>query len=301
MIQNYLLLLIPVLIWGSNFVVGSWLIGSFHPLLLGAIRLMFTSVFLLSFAFFTKKLVRLKKREWILLLCIGFIGTFLNQSFFFQGLQHTTATESALIMSLAPIVTSILGYFFLREELTIRMMLGSVVAVLGVYMLVAFGKQHVAIGLGELFSAGAMLTFSISIILIRKLTESLESISTTVYSTVCGASMFVPFVLVSDRHPVVAHSIWPWILAILSGVLSQGVGGLIWNRGITKIGASKASILLNLQPFVAMLVGYLALGTPITQSQVIGGMLIVFGVIVATVKLQRASAKHEQTHLQESA
>ncbi|MGB8955913.1 MAG: DMT family transporter [Tumebacillaceae bacterium] len=298
MIRHFLLLLIPVFIWGSNFVAGSWLVGYFHPLILGAIRILFTSAFLLSFAYFTHRLIRITKREWLYLLSIGLIGTLMNQTFFFEGLQYTTATEAALIMSLAPIATSILGYFWLREALTVRMMLGSVVAVFGVYMLVMHGKQHVSVGIGDLLIAGAMLTFSISIILVRKITQTLESMTATVYSTVIGACMFVPFVYVSDNHPVVAHTVWPWILAALSGILSQGVGGLIWNRGITKVGASKASILLNLQPFVAMLVGFLALGTPITQSQVIGGVLIVLGVVVATVRLQGAKPVNPQ--IQES-
>ncbi|WCK56641.1 DMT family transporter [Aneurinibacillus sp. Ricciae_BoGa-3] len=286
MITNYLLLLIPVVIWGSNFVVGSWLVGYFHPLILAAIRILFTSSFLLGFAFFTHRFVRIKKKQWVYLLLIGFIGTMLNQTFFFQALNYTNATESALIMSLAPICTSIMGYFFLREPLTVRMMVGSVIAVFGVYMLVLFGKQQLSIGLGDLLAAGAMLTFSISLILIRKLSQTLGAMSTTVYSTILGACMFVPFVYVNEQHIIIAHSFWPWILAALSGILSQGVGGLIWNRGISKIGASKASILLNLQPFVAMIVGYIALGLPITQSQLTGGILIVFGVIVATFQLQ---------------
>lgn len=298
MIRNFLLLLIPIFIWGSNFVVGSWLVGYFHPLILGAIRLLFTSAFLFGIAFFTHRLISISKREWLYLLSIGLIGTLLNQTFFFEGLQYTTATEAALIMSLAPIATSIMGYFWLREALTVRMMLGSVVAVFGVYMLVMHGKQHFSIGLGDLLTAGAMLTFSFSMILVCKLTQTLESMTTTVYSTLLGACMFVPFVYVSDSHPVVAHTVWPWILAALSGILSQGVGGLIWNRGLTKVGASKASILLNLQPFVAMLVGYLALGTPITQAQVIGGVLIVFGVVVATVRLH--TAKQAQPQIQEN-
>jgi drug/metabolite transporter (DMT)-like permease len=291
MLSAYLLLLIPVTIWGSNFVVGSWLVGQFHPLALAAIRLLFTSSFLLGFAFFTHKLVRIRKREWTYLLVIGFVGTLLNQTFFFESLTYTNATEAALIMSLAPIVTSILAYFFLRESLTIRMALGSVIAVFGVYMLVSFGKSGIAIGLGELLAAGAMLTFSVSLILIRKLAQTLETVPTTVYSTVFGACMFVPFVYVNSQHPTIPHTIWPWILAVLSGVLSQGLGGLLWNLGIMKVGASKASILLNLQPFIAMIVGYITLGLPITSSQLIGGLMIVFGVVLSTVRLQSLKTK----------
>jgi drug/metabolite transporter (DMT)-like permease len=286
MSSAYLLLLIPVCIWGSNFVAGSWLVNQFHPLALAAIRILFTSSFLLAFAFFTHRLVRIRKQQWLYLFFIGLVGTLLNQTFFFQALQYTSATEAALIMSLAPIATSILAFFFLREPLTLRMIIGSFIAVCGVYLLVSFNKPHVSVGWGDVMAGGAMLTFAISLILIRKLTQTLESIPATVYSTVLGACMFVPFVYVNDQHPVIAHSVWPWILAALSGILSQGVGGLLWNKGITLIGASKASILLNLQPFVAMIVGYVTMGVPVTRSQILGGTLIVLGVVFATWKIQ---------------
>jgi drug/metabolite transporter (DMT)-like permease len=291
----YLLLIVTVVIWGSNFVVGSWLVGQFHPLVLSAIRILFTSSFLLAFAFFTRRFVRLQKLEWFYLFLIGFIGILLNQSFFFTALMYTSATECALIMSLAPIATSILAFFILREPVTVRMIIGSSIAVYGVYMLAAFGKQHFSIGLGDLLAGGAMLTFAISSIIVRKLTQTLGSITTTVYSTVFGACMFVPFAFANDHHPIVAHSVWPWLLAALSGMLSQGVGSLMWYHGMSKVGASKASIFLNFQPFVAMIVGYLALGFPVTRSQLIGSTLIIFGVIFATFQLRAIKRRNVLT------
>jgi drug/metabolite transporter (DMT)-like permease len=67
----------------------------------------------------------------------------------------------------------------------------------------------------------------------------------------------------------------------------QGVCGIVWNQQLQIVGTGKAAIFLNLQPFVAMLVGFLLLGSQVTAIQVGGSLLIVAGVIVATVHSQK--------------
>ena len=74
---------------------GSILVKQFPPLFLADVRLLFTSLFLLGYAWITKKFVKIKRKEWGLLL---------------------------LLLSLAPIVTAALASFFLKEKFTARMM-----------------------------------------------------------------------------------------------------------------------------------------------------------------------------------
>ncbi|WP_433754064.1 EamA family transporter [Paenibacillus amylolyticus] len=73
-------------------------------------------------------------------------------------------------------------------------------------------------------------------------------------------------------------------LSDLVQTLIQGLCAVIWNNQIQKVGAAKASIFLNLQPFVAMLVGFFVLGTPVTFVQVGGSILIVCGVVLSTIQ-----------------
>ena len=74
------------------------------------------------------------------------------------------------------------------------------------------------------------------------------------------------------------------MLLIGSALLIQGLCAIIWNNQIRKVGAAKASVFLNLQPFVAMVLGYLILGNPVTFTQVGGSILIVGGVILSTLQ-----------------
>lgn len=62
----------------------------------------------------------------------------------------------------------------------------------------------------------------------------------------------------------------------------HGICTLIWNNQIQIVGASKASMFLNLEPFVAMLVGLVVLKNSVTPSQLFGALLIIIGVVLST-------------------
>lgn len=283
MIRSYLLLLFCVTCWGSNFVLGSILVHEFPPLLLSAFRLTVTSLFFISYAWATKKLKYLNPRDYVLLIPLGFIGTLLNQAAFFTGLETVNATTAALILSLAPITTALLASVFLKEIITRRMVLGSIVAIMGIFFVV--GKSDgLKISSGILYILLAMLTFAVSIVMMRKLTERIDPFVATVYSTVIGSSMFIPVAVIKEPLNQVSPHLWAWVMLFVSAIVMQGLCGLIWNMQLKRVGAGKASIFLNLQPFVAMVVGFMLLGTPVTTVQIIGSMLIVGGVVLATAQ-----------------
>lgn len=285
MLQSYMWLLVCVSLWGSNFVFGSILVGEFPPLLLAAFRLLFTSTFLLGYAYFTKRIVKITKKEVKLLLLLGLIGTLCNQSAFFSGLKTIDATTAALILSLTPITTSLLAAIFLKESLTRKMVSGSIVAFIGVFFVL--GKNNgFHFSRGVLFIFLAMLTFSISIIIVRKLTEVLDPFITTVYSTLAGCLMLIPVAFFSEPLHELSHQLWAWALLMVTAIVMQGFCALIWNGQLKRVGAGKASIFLNLQPFVAMIVGFFLLGTVVSGSQMFGSLLIIGGVALATFQGQ---------------
>lgn len=287
MIRSYLLLLFCVSLWGSNFVFGSILVKQFPPLFLADVRLLCTSLFLLVYAWCTKKFVKIRRREWGLLILLGLIGTLANQTAYFNGLLTTDATTASLILSMAPVVTAVLATFFLKEKFTIAMMIGSMLALIGTFFVVGTGAG-LSVSKGVVLIIIAMVTFSSSMIIIRKLTESLHPFITTVYSTVVGTLFLTPAALFTvDSSAHISHEAWAWLLLIATAILMQGVCSIVWNQQLKIVGTGRAAVFLNFQPFVAMIVGFLLLGSKVTSIQVAGSLLIVAGVIVATVRSQK--------------
>ncbi|MGN7471214.1 DMT family transporter [Brevibacillus sp. SAFN-007a] len=291
MIRSYALLLFCVTLWGSNFVFGSMLVKEFPPLFLADVRLIFTSLFLVMYAWLTKKFVKLTRRELGLLVLLGLVGTLANQTAYFNGLLTTDATTASLILSLAPIVTAILASLFLKEPFTLRMKLGSALALLGTFFVVGVGAG-LSISKGVLLIVIAMVTFSASMIIIRKLTQTMQPFIATVYSTTAGTLFLTPAAMLTlDSAAQISREAWAWVLLIVTAILMQGVCGIVWNSQLKTVGTGKAAIFLNLQPFVAMLVGFLLLGSQVTAIQVGGSLLIVAGVVVASVRSKQSAVQ----------
>jgi drug/metabolite transporter (DMT)-like permease len=275
------------LLWGCNYVASAYLLRDFSPIFLSFSRLLVTSLFLISVAFIRGGLKRPSMQEWILLCFAGIFGTLLNQLFYFKGLMHSTAGNAALIIALSPIATTFLARIFLKENITWYKLIGATVALSGVGFIVLYGGKTIGISKGDVFILLAMLTLSISLLFIRKVTVSMSSFDVTIYATVLGTIFMTPAAVIEFAQGDLlasTHSL-SWIILICVAVFGQGLAGFWWNQGISVVGASTSSMFMNIPPFVAILVAFLVLGDPIQIVQIAGGILILIGVAVSNKKL----------------
>lgn len=281
MLRSYLLLIFCVTAWGSNFVFGKMLVAEFSPLLLSAMRLLFITLFLLLWSRGRIRMVPLSRQDWGLLAALGIIGVFINQWSFYKGLVTADPTTSALILALTPIVTALLAALFLKETLTGRMAIGSVIGTAGVIFVIYSGAElHFDAGILWIFLT--MLTFAVSIILVRVLGHRLPPLVTTLVSNLIGFGSMLPFVLISAPAATFSPHASSWILLFVTAIVMHGVVTLIWNSQLQKVGAAKAAMFSNLEPFIAMVFGFFLLAKPVTAVQLFGAALIIAGVSLTT-------------------
>ncbi|TFJ91939.1 DMT family transporter [Lentibacillus salicampi] len=282
MLKTYLWLTFCVTVWGSNFVFGKILVNDFSPAALTSLRLLFIVFFLMIFILPRHGLRKISPRDWVWILLLGVVGVFINQWSFFEGLVTADSTTSALILATAPILTGVLAAVFLKEKFTSRMLLGSIIAIIGIYFVVSEGGAALHLERGLLWIVITMVSFAILIIITRILSQRISPVITTLYSNVIGLIVSLPVVFVMD-NPVTLSGNWQgWGLLIVTAIVVHGIATLVWNHHIRYADASKASILSNLEPFVAMVMGVLLLQKPITVPEMTGSLFIVGGVIFAT-------------------
>ncbi|MEG0471935.1 MAG: DMT family transporter, partial [Solibacillus sp.] len=223
---------------------------------------------------------------------LGIIGVFINQWSFFVGLQTADPTTSALILATTPILTGVLAAIFLKEKLTMRMLMGFIVAILGIYFVVAKGDiSSLHIDKGLIWIVLTMITFAIMIIMTRLLSHRIDPLTITLYSNVVGFIVSIPFAFTLDKPLQVSTKISDWLFLIGTAVVVHGIATLIWNQNIRHVDASKASILSNLEPFVAMVMGLFLLYKPITGAEILGSLFIVGGVVLSTYQRRKLGAK----------
>jgi drug/metabolite transporter (DMT)-like permease len=59
------------------------------------------------------------------------------------------------------------------------------------------------------------------------------------------------------------------------------ITNLLWFNAIVRVGPSRASLFANLQPFLAALIALALLSEPITTVQIVGGIAIAGGIVLA--------------------
>jgi drug/metabolite transporter (DMT)-like permease len=92
-----------------------------------------------------------------------------------------------------------------------------------------------------------------------------------------------------DKVPSMSAQSWlEMFYMVVCGTL---VGYIIFNKGVEQIGASKASMYLNLTPIVTTLISVVFYGSVMSWKEVIGMLFVLIGVYIATAKSANQSKK----------
>ncbi|MGM0751569.1 MAG: DMT family transporter [Bacillota bacterium] len=276
----YMGLLFCVVCWGSNFIFGAILVHYFKPMEIAFLRLIFITLFLLIVFFKPIRQFSSLKSMIVPLVFIGFIGVTLNHWSFYASLTTASPVTAALILATAPICTSLINSFVFKERKSTFFWIWSLLSFFGV-LLVIMKKGTLVIGMGEGYIFLTMLTFSVFMVLVERYAKQLSSILLTFYSTMVGLilmTVFLPFSEVSFLRSV-PFSIW--MLLFFTAIIMHGICPLIWNHCISEVGSTNTSLLLNIEPFVAMVVGYIVLKESVSGMQLIGASIILLSVTMA--------------------
>lgn len=278
----YLIGLFCVIAWGSNFVFGSILVEQFNPGIIAVIRLLFILMFLYSVTRWQVRGIRLDKKGWLLLIAGGLIGVSFNQWSFYASLQYTDPVTASLILALSPIVTVSLSVYYLKEKRRLIFWGGALIGLCGVWLVITEGTWFVpSIGRGELLIAGTMLSFSVFLLLVQHMSKTMSVGVITWYTNLIGMIGLLPFVSWKAIPSTLEVNWTYWLLLIVTAIVMHGLCTYLWNGVIREAGASNIALLLNLEPFIAMIFSYVILQHIISLPQLIGGFIIILGITVS--------------------
>jgi len=150
-----LLLLLVVLVWGTDLSVLKWALAM-HPHVADALRFVVSAGILgtlygLRCWWDRTSFLRPIRANWRAVIPLGLLGFGAHQAAFVVGLNHTTAGSVALIMATNPLWTGVLGWVLGTERLGRMGWGGMGVALTGVSFVIAAGSGGVAVESGTLF------------------------------------------------------------------------------------------------------------------------------------------------------
>lgn len=276
------LLLLLVLIWGSNFSVVKSAIQEIPAFAFNALRIATACVVLLCASRLSGEAVP-ARRDWPALVALGAVGHCGYQLAFVSGLARTTVANSSLILGCMPI--AVLAFNALsrrREAVGGRQWLGVALAVAGVYLVAGRGAGATPTTLtGDAMTLVALwcwawYTTGSRALLVRYSPLQLSAYATLV-GTLCYAPFGVPDLLELDWGAV---SGWAWVALVVSGFLALSVAHIIWYTGVKRLGSARTSVYSNLVPVAAMAVGAVWLGEPLGAARIGGAVLVLAGLVL---------------------
>jgi drug/metabolite transporter (DMT)-like permease len=232
--------------WATNIVLGRWLRDDIGPLALSAAR------FAIAAAVFAALLHRLPAEERRLssdrrlLVGMAISGVVLFAPTLYFGLRFTTATNTTLINGFGPLITGVLSALLIREPMSKRQIVGTVLGLLGIMILISGGSltawTEFRVNAGDVIVVGAVTLWSLYSVLGHRVMRSRSALSATGFSAFLG----LPFLLAAAALELrtVGVSSAPLLLpaVLYIGVVPTVAGFLAWNAGVRRLGASGAMV-----------------------------------------------------------
>jgi drug/metabolite transporter (DMT)-like permease len=271
---------------GAGIVASRYVVAEVPPLTLAMLRYTVGFLCLLPFALAPLRaaLQVLRARDLLAMTALG-IGQFgvliavLN-----WGLQHVPAAQAALIFSLFPLLTLLLGAAFGREQVTRRLLLGVVLSITGVALALLPKLQAGAGGSwwGELAVLASAAVGALCSVLYRPYLQRYPTVPVSAFAMFASV-LFLAVAALGEQWParVPALSATAWGVVLFIGV-SSAVGYFWWLHALKHESPTRVTVFLALNPVTATVLGVLLLGEPLHAGLLLALAAIAIGLWLAT-------------------
>jgi drug/metabolite transporter (DMT)-like permease len=286
--------------WGLNVIATKIIVSHFSPVTITALRVFTAGISVFIILFFLKQIRIPTKKEFIYIFFGGLFNVVAHHYFLSIGLAKTSASNGGLILGLGPLLTTIVAFLFLGNRVTILKILGIILGMTGVSFIVLEGNGGISsISLGDLYVFFAILAQSLSFVLIKRISNTLDPRLMTGYMMVIGSVIL--FIISLFQEPdglksIPNGSIGIWLIFLASAVIATAIGHTIYNYALGKVGVAESAIFINLNPFFALIGAVLFLGEKVSFPQIFGFAFILVGVLFGSGALEefRSNSKRKR-------
>lgn len=294
----YILVNLATLLWASNITLGRALHDQIGPATLAAARFTTAAIF---FIIFRHKFINdqsnkhLQRKDWLILLGMGFTGIFVFPTLMYLALNYTSATNAVLINGTSPLMTVILSALFLQEAIRFNLILGTLTSLIGVGIVISNGSlaklTSLEFNLGDIIVLFNVIIWGIYSILGRIATRQQSSLSATAYSIWIA----IPFLLIASifewQQSPPKPSIELTISVLYIGIFASVFAFLAWIESVRRAGPNQAMAFYNMLPVYGIILSMLFLGEDPTRYHLIGGALVVGGGLVVVISNSTSKEK----------
>ena len=284
------MLLGTVLLWALNITVTKYMFDhGWKPLAYGTIRYFVAISLFWGFTYYRERSFRIARSDFSLV-GIAALMIFLNQLCFVYGVKLAHASTVALLLGTTPIFIGLIALALRLEHLPGPFWIGAAITFAGV-ALIAVANGSVGSSLaGTLIAIATAFTWGCYTTAIAPL---MRRYSPYRISSVVLAIGWIPLALAAipqlgDEQFSFGWKVWLGFGYAVIGPLF--LTNILWFTAIDRVGASRAALLGNLQPFFAVFFALILLNESLDGLEIGGGVLIFAGIAFERISRRPAAA-----------
>jgi|TARA_B110000305_G_scaffold229841_1_gene281252 drug/metabolite transporter (DMT)-like permease len=282
--KKWIYLVILSVIWGSSYILIKKTLIGLTPLQLGSLRVIFTFIVLLIIGF--NSLKKIPKDKWKWIFATGYIGSFFPSFFFAFAQTEIDSGVAAILNSLTPLATLIIGVGFYKFIIDSKQIIGVIIGLIGSFFLIYEGstinpdQNFLFVG----FIIVASICYATSVNMLKYHLQDIPATSIALGNFLCILPPAVILLFYSGfmdinikESPEVQNALF---YIIILSIFGSAFAKILFNKFIQIASPVFASSVTYTLPIVAIMWGFLD-GETISLRQFFATAIILVGVFLA--------------------
>ncbi|MBN2682048.1 MAG: DMT family transporter [Bacteroidales bacterium] len=285
----YVCILLAMIFWGFSFVWSSIALETLQPFSVLVVRLVIATPLLFLFAFFSGRLQKIGKQDFLPLFLLALFEPFLYFIGETYGLKETTPTVTSVVIATIPLFVPVAAWIFLRDRISIMNFIGIFLSVGGVVVISA-DKAFILSFSGLMLLLLAVFSAVAYTVTLKKLADKYNAWTLVAYQNLIGIILFLPLFLVFDHNHISIsdfkiNTIYSLLLLAIFG---SSLAFVFFAYSVRHLGVNRSSVFGNLIPVLTAVFAYFVVSEPISWQKILGIIIVVSGVLLSQLKLRQS-------------
>ncbi|MCK0147493.1 DMT family transporter [Arenibacter sp. F26102] len=278
-------------IYGINHTIAKGVMPTYvKPFGFIFLRLFGATLLFWGISFFGPK-ENLERRDWGRLFVCAFFGMGINMLSFFKGLDLSTPINSAVLITITPILVVILSALFIKEKITVQRGIGVFLGLIGALALILFGAEirqdATNIPLGNMLFIVNATSYGLYLILVKKLLEKYHPL--TLMKWMFGIGLILTLPITYSEFSEIQWGQLPVeaIGAIAFVIIGTTFLTYLFNVfALTQLKASTVGVFMYLQPLIGIIFAIVTGKDHLTLIKLLAIVLVLIGVYLVSKQVR---------------
>lgn len=278
---GYAAVIAAALLWGVGGAVAKFLFNqAVSPFLLVKIRLLLSFTCLVILLLLYKpRLLHVPRRELPYFAVLGIGGMAMIQFFYFLTISLTNVATAVFLQYLAPVLIAVYTVVWEKCVLSRCQTLAVAAATLGglFIMLDQGGSQAITVA-GIISGLASALAAAFNTVYSRRAVREFQPITVLTYT--CGFGALFWWCAVPGLWEPGSLTLQHWLMFAYVVLFSTIIPFFLFFLGLRYLAATNVSVTSSLEPVIAAVAAYLALGEQMGGLQMLGAGLVVAAIVL---------------------